>query len=419
MHHNNTHIVKYIFSTGLIFICFLTLKAQYDFRDGYFIKNNDDTIHGLIDYKGRNVSAKKCIYRVNVNSKNQVFKPDQIKAYRYTNSKYYVSKFVDTGDKKEYIFLEFLINGIVDIYYYHDDLGDHYFIDDGSGNLYALKNEDKEIIKDNVLYTKESKEYVGVLRYTFKDSPTVSNQVQNISLDHKSLLKITQEYHNEVCTDEECIIYEKKLPKKKHAFGLLVGLNGITISEQTIPPDHYYLMNSNFGITFFPSIGFYYKVNMPQVNESLYFQYEGTFYYRKLTTSNCYKVEIYYNEYLNDITLKQLVFDNVALLKYEFPKGQIRPTFQIGGFLSYSLMTDYNRYEEKKSFSGYTQYTYETNESPFLNFDYGISCGVGLKIIYLKDKELFVDFKYKRGFGLLEGLNTNTFLMNVGLQIGK
>jgi biotin synthase-related radical SAM superfamily protein len=44
--------------------------------------------------------------------------------------------------------LEYLINGIVDIYYYRDDNGEHYLVDNGSGDLLELKNEEKEIIID-------------------------------------------------------------------------------------------------------------------------------------------------------------------------------------------------------------------------------------------------------------------------------
>jgi hypothetical protein len=42
---------------------------------------------------------------------------------------------------------------------------------------------------------------------------------------------------------------------------------------------------------------------------------------------------------------------------------------------------------------------------------------VGVKSFYMKDKELFLDLKYKRGFGLADQLNTNTFLLNLGIQI--
>lgn len=412
--------MKYLFTTGFIFISILALEAQSDFRDGYFMNNNSDTIYGLIDYKGNKANSKKCIYREDTNSENQVFTPDQIKGYRFTNSKFYVSKFVDKENETEQLFLEYLINGIIDIYYYRDNKGEHYLVDNGSDNLYELKNEEKEIIIDNARYVKESKEYIGILKVTFKESPLISKRVENIGLNHKSLINIAHDYHKEVCTDEECIIYEKKLPEIKSTYGIVVGLNGISISQTgEFTDEFYYLRNSQFGFEIYPSIGFYYKVNIPFVNERLYFQYEGTYSRVNITTSNSYIEPEYNMNYLNHISLTQNAYNNLCIIKYEFPKGKIRPTFQIGGFAKYFFKTDYDRNREVQFSWGDTYFTNKTNDSPFAKFDFGINLGAGLRSIYLNDKELFLDFRYQRGFGLLQGLNTNTFLINIGFQIGK
>jgi hypothetical protein len=42
--------MKYIVTIGIIiFFSILQLKAQSDFRNGYIVKNDNDTIYGLID----------------------------------------------------------------------------------------------------------------------------------------------------------------------------------------------------------------------------------------------------------------------------------------------------------------------------------------------------------------------------------
>jgi hypothetical protein len=47
---------------------------------------------------------------------------------------------------------------------------------------------------------------------------------------------------------------------------------------------------------------------------------------------------------------------------------------------------------------GETYYTKQINDSPFSKFDFGISCGVGLKSLYLNGKEVLLDLRYQRGF---------------------
>lgn len=412
--------MKHIITIATIFLLnTIQLIAQTDFRSGYIINNNNDTIYGLLDYKSNKANAQKCIYKKNINSKNQIFTPEEIKAYRFTNSKYYISKSVNTKNETKLLFLEYLINGIVDVFYYRDN-GEHYLVNDSSGNLYELKNEKSEITVNNIQYFKEKKEYIGILKSTFKESPSINNRVENIDLTHKSLINITRDYHNEVCPNEVCIIYEKKLPIAKSTFGVLIGLNGISISETgEFSERYYYLENSQFGFEIFPSIGLYYKVNIPSINERLYFQYESTYSRVELKTTNSYTDPVYDGTYINQIEFTLNSFSNVAAIKYEFPKGKIRPTFQFGGFVNYLFTTDYKRNLELVFPWTEAVYTEQADKSPFKKFDFGLNIAIGLKSFYMNNKELFLDLKYQRGFGLIDRFNTNTFLINLGFQIGK
>jgi len=321
--------MKLFFTIGLIFISLNVLIAQSDFREGYIISNSNDTTFGLIDFKGDIAISKKCIFREDINSKNQVFTPDDIIGFRFVNCKFFISKSVETESGTIQLFMEYLINGTVDMYYYRDDKGDHYFVEDSSGQLYELKNEQIKMTVDNVEYIRESKSYIGMLKVIFKDSPTVSKKVENISLNHKSLINISKDFHNEVCSDSVCIIYEKKVPKRKSTFGIITGLNRISIVQTLeFPVDYFYLENVEFEVENFPSLGLYYKINLPLLNERTYFLYQVSYSHINLKASSSQYSFAYGTTHLNDITLTQNVFNNLFILKYEFPKGKIRPTLQ-------------------------------------------------------------------------------------------
>ncbi|NJK84854.1 MAG: hypothetical protein HC906_01615 [Bacteroidales bacterium] len=173
----------------MIIFSFNQLNAQSDFRNGCIILNNNDTIYGLIDYKGNIAIAKQCVFKKDENSTKQNFIPGEIRGFRFTNSKYYISKSIEVDHELKILFLEYLINGVVDVYYYRDDKGEHYFIEDENGNFHELKNEDKEIVINQTRYLKESKEYINVLKYIFKESPMISKKVDYVGLNHKSLIK--------------------------------------------------------------------------------------------------------------------------------------------------------------------------------------------------------------------------------------
>ena len=195
------------------------IMAQSDFRPGYVVGLAKDTTFGYIDYKGDRANSEYCLFRKDPGAVETRYTPDRITAYRFADSKYYVSRSVKKGEKSEPRFLEYLINGVVDFYYYRDNEGDHYLLDTGDGCLAELKDQEKNLTADNRVYARTAKEYVGVLKYAFRQSPGISKEVEDISLDRKSLIKVAHKYHNEVCKDNVCIIYEKKLL----AFHIIIG----------------------------------------------------------------------------------------------------------------------------------------------------------------------------------------------------
>lgn len=408
----------------LFFLGISELFSQSDFRNGYIVKKNNDTISGLIDYRGNIANSKKCFFKDNITSEIQIFTPSDIKVYRFVDSKYYLSKSVSLNNEEKQLFLEYLINGIVDIYYYHDELGKHYLVDNGDGNLMELKNKEKEVIVNNKRYLGETKEYIRLLKSVFEESPAISKQVDNISLSHKSLIKVTHDFHKEICLDEEeCIIYERKLSKAKIKYGLLIGVNAKSFSGTGQFDDtYYYFRDSQFGTSIYPSFGVFFKTNLPYLNERLFIQYEGT--YSQMNFESTYPTldPVYNWTYTNNIEFTRSVLGNNIFLRYEFPQGKIRPTFQIGGFANFVLNTDYRRTLEVVDSFGETQNSDEFLVSPFKKFYAGINLGIGFNITAFNEKELFFELNYQRGPGLLpklQGLNTSMFSLNIGYPIGK
>lgn len=410
-------IVTLFFCTTVIW----SSNAQSDFRKGYIVNNDNDTIHGLIDYKGNKANAQRCVYKKENSAILRKFSPSQIKSYRFIDSKYYVSKSVENGNEAPLLFLEYLVNGIIDVYYYRNDEGEHYLIDDGSGKLYELKDERKEVVVDDVQYFRRSKEYIGVLKATFKDSPEIIQKVDKVKLNHQSLVDISHDYHDQVCSTEECLIYERKSVNKEKAFGLVVGANVLSLVEvREFTSDFLpYLINSDFGQRVNFSFGVFYKSNLTFWNERLYFQYEGTYASVNLETSHSYSPSRFNPTAVHSIELSHNTFNNLLMLKYEFPNGKFRPTFQAGCFWKFLFGVEYRRESAEQFVSGGLFNEQEFDEYPFSNTEFGLNVGAGLKTYYQKQKEMYIDLRYQRGLGYIEGLHTNNFSLNLGFEIGK
>jgi len=199
-------LLIFLFATGVI-------DAQTDFRPGYIIKINGDTLFGEIDYRGDILMGTLCRFKSENTAIETIYSPDDIAGYRFNNSKYFVSK--EFNGKK--IFFEFLIKGKIDIFYHKNDLGDHYFLEKDSTELVEIPQDETEIReKDGLKYLYVSKKHIGLLMYYMQDAPEFQARIADMgNLDHKTLIKLAEDYHNKVCGDRACIIYEKKLPPIK------------------------------------------------------------------------------------------------------------------------------------------------------------------------------------------------------------
>ncbi|NMM50839.1 hypothetical protein [Marinigracilibium pacificum] len=208
-----------LFFFGLLFSIGI-LNAQTDFKPGYIILNSGDTLHGEIDYRGDLLMSSVCKFKTNGNSIS-TYDPSDIAAFRFINSKYYISKEINSRK----VFLEFLIKGEVNIYYMRDDDGDHYFIEKEGIKLSEIPYEEKIMYVDGKKVLYESTTHKGLLFYFMRDVPEFNSRIQTIEKpEHHSLIRLAEDYHNAVCEDRKCIIYEKKLPIIKISLAPFMGV---------------------------------------------------------------------------------------------------------------------------------------------------------------------------------------------------
>jgi len=407
----------------LVFILgIFQVNAQNDFRKGYIITNNNDTLYGFIDYRGNASNAHECIYKPDLQAEKLNYTPVDIKGYRFTDSKFYVSRYINTGEKEEHIFLEFLINGIVNVYYYRDFKREHYLIEKDKGQFLNLKDEPKEVTVGSTMYIRESKKFRGILKYLLNDSPKIGSEIDNTELNHKSLIKLVNDYHYQVCNDRSCIIYERKPTKIKIGFGPLLGYNTEILSAHNSTfDDLYYFKNSNFSVATYPSFGFFFKVNIPYFNEHLFFQYEGTF--SKSLSKSVNPVNLYDNLYAS-FSINRQAYNQSFMLRYEFTGNKIRPVFQIGFFdnryINTSVCDIYLHFNDGSSSLNKTITIY-----PNVIFVKGLSVGAGL-IAKVLHRDAFLDVKYQSNlspsggrYGQLPNLASDIFSVNLSISLLK
>ena len=294
-----------------------------DFKPGYIISLNGDTLSGMIDYRNDLKMSKTCRFIPKNATSEVVYKPNEIRAFRFENGKFFVSRDLKTPDNQPVkLFLEYLIHGKVDVYYYKDTKGNHYLIDKEGRELTELPYEEKIKTDSNgVAYFDKSTKYIGILLLYMSDTPSMSKEItETKEPSHESLIKLAKDYHKASCGDYSCIIYEKKESLVHYKVELVAGVEFIGNSVQ-----EEFISNSYF------TTGVIVKLGDPRVNENLYIK--TGLLYSHLENSG-YWTDLHYNN--NFFT------DNFKVplqMEYIIQKGTFQPRIGYGINLYYPIFS--------------------------------------------------------------------------------
>jgi hypothetical protein len=115
------------------------------------------------------------------------FEPGDIYAYRFSNGgKYYVSMDLEIDQEERRVFLEFLVNGISNLYYYRGEATNKYFLESAEGQFTELSNDWIEFEKDGVRYGRYTNLFVGQMKASFGDCPEIQPGLEQAKFTHKS-----------------------------------------------------------------------------------------------------------------------------------------------------------------------------------------------------------------------------------------
>jgi len=394
-----------IFTLGFTFLALTSINAQSNFRPGYVITNEKDTISGLIDFRTYKMNAQFCKFRSPDMSEEKIYYPNDIYGYRFTDDgKYYVSKDIEIEGKKEKVFLEYLVQGIISLYFYPAEESDYYFFQDEFGKMIPVTKQDKKYVPDtkNTMiggthtsgrYNLEDDRYKGIVRYIFKGSESVSNAALKMSFKQNEMIDLTKKYHADVCTTgEECIVFTAKPDKYvKTKVSVYTGLQMQTFKIG----NRYFDANREYKIQNIPSslrsmspvIGMQVNFFTPRWNKSL-----------------CFLIDVSLAQFKDDreIEISPLKYSRLKADgfmtpvklggKYTYPKGSFRPVVE-GGFMVNVWFVSSHFYQGFKYSSG--SYDYEQDEILYSSWSMpGFYAGTGFDYQLKKDNALLFRVVY-------------------------
>lgn len=307
--------MKYLFTLLLLTLLSSNSLSQFDFIPGIIITKSQDTLSGLIENSYLKKTGKQCSFKEQSGSPAQKFKPSDLLGFKYDEGRFFVSKAIPSGEGTQLVFLEFMVDGEADLFLRRSDEGFEFFLENKAGELMELKNTEKTDGYDQFqLYSK--REYIGALKVLLKDCPEIYPEIDKLKFRKKDLLKITKNYHNRVCTEYECIDYEKNY-KNELYLGYSIGMvsSHVVFEPKSSPFD--FMEDESFTGKISPTFGLQLQItkllNLP---EKIIFSTQVAYH------NHTYKSE---NVELNFKTLSIPLW-----LQFNFNSEVVRPFFKLG-----------------------------------------------------------------------------------------
>ncbi|XOV91368.1 MAG: hypothetical protein ACFHWX_14260 [Bacteroidota bacterium] len=401
-----------IFLSLLFYSISFLAFSQSDFKEGFYISNENDTIRGLIEDRSGTANFLSCTFKEQKSSKQIKLQPEEIMSYQFDDGRLFLSKEIYVDSVKRTAFVEFLVDGISDLYFYRDP--DHYFyiIESEKGQVIELQ-EQKITELDVAKKDFDPFWHVRKLKVAFADCMEIQPQVEQASFTHKSLIKLTKDYHNYVCDDYECIVYEKSLGPPKIYFSPLIGVSASNIKFV----DSFY-SGFNFDQNMNAAFGGEIEAVLALINSRISVQLDVLF--RKNNYHGNYNG--YYDLYINNNLMQYSL-----LFKYRFLSGIIRPSLGVG--FSANTLNNLSYRAIIENIPGQPSETEITD----IHMKSGMAGGViqlGINYRVFKDRELFTNFRYtfsqnhasigqNQGSSEASLVNFNTYSAVFGFYLNK
>jgi len=384
---------KIFFSCLYIIIPIVSIFSQSNYKEGYIITIKKDTVYGLIDFRTDHTNSLLCKFKDSEASPEKIYHPGEIDGYRFIHEgKYYVSKTIVIEGVQQNVFLEYLVQGMLNLYYLHQ-YNDYYFFENKDGSLVAITKK-ADVIRDNNKFVVDNR-YKGMLTYIFRDCLPLAIKSSKAEFNKESMIVFTKDYHDQMCeSGDKCIIFENDYKKKFTKFDFTV-YSGFEFDKSKL----YKIENSNM-LSFSPVIGVGINISSPRLIKSLSIMLDATF-------SKIMGAYDYSDKYL---TYYQYKFSGIKSnfctgLEYTYDKGKIRPVINAG--ISHSSF-----YDLKSTLKTNTQIS--ENVLLLQNSSTGIKTGIGIDYQINGNQFIIVRFLYSRHVNYYD--MNNTYQVKLGYK---
>jgi len=369
--------MKHVFLTALLCLtALLTTKGQGDFRPGYYITLQHDSISVLVDYRSERVSSKRFTYKEGKHSPKKHFYPDEILAYGFNTGKRFTTQTItETRGTPTTVFMEHIVDGKMSLFQYQET----FFV--FKDTLYRLtrpfERQSSTPEKRGIL---TKKLYIGILNHLLSEC---NLSAVKTNYNETQITNLVQNYNR--CKGASGVLYKAKLPKSKIHWQLFAGYE-IAKTKTELPYSFIKSSSPLFGATV--------DLSAPRIFDKLAVTLETSF------TKKLYQGYSVHNP-SQTFTVRRDHFLNTNLsrialgLRYSFLKEAFTPYIKAGGSYTIQSRVKYRVLQETEYGDGSVD-TEEFTTRYAGKKIIGLWTGIGInKSVYDRYK-VFIEVRFER-----------------------
>lgn len=350
-----------------VFFVFISIAAfsQSDFRPGFVVTNQLDTIKGLVDFRDGSAANEVCSFKKSSSEAAISYYPGDIRIYGFMNDKVMESRQVVVEKTEKSVFLEVVVRGTVTLF----KLNDTFWVEkQGSGFHQLSNNIAAKYSVDDRTKVRNDNRHIATLNIMMHDCAKVKNDVEKVQLNRRSLTSLVEKY-NKCAGDVQSVVYQEKKPWAQAKFGLVAGVNFSRLNTNT---------NGVSDWQTSPTLGATMDVYFPRAGERVAFTtgllyYSATYDYSIHTVRRSGSKEWVVDDYF-EFDTKQLELPLGA--RYTFPGKKFLPYVNVGIAFVGNLTRDVS-WKQEITFNSEVDVTYEEYTASQL-IQTGFWAGVGV-----------------------------------------
>ncbi|MDO1451472.1 outer membrane beta-barrel protein [Rhodocytophaga aerolata] len=406
-------MLKSLLSFLLISILLLSpLYGQSDFRDGYIVTHNGDTLRGFVDNRTETKNARQVGFKSTLSGEVTKYDPTTINAYGLTGDKMYEAKTIPVDSTStQKAFVELLVKGKISLYRFKND--GSLYIEKDAKPLQALYQTDIKVYRNGLPYIQIRKNYIGTLQWYMSDCSQIQKKIDHAKLDYLSLMKIVDAYNH--CGQEK-----GSLRTKRKFIVISAGaVGGLQVSKMHSSTEGRglveYINHAQFGYSLQPSGGVFIKTNFPWITTKISLYAEGQYTKAHYSSNYVWTMPNAVVNYREELAYTLSYLRIPVLLRYTFPRGRIKPFVQAGGTFDFILSQSSRHISEQEWTNTKTVYTFENKPASFNpSFFYG-TIGTGLE--FSLSKKLWGFIELRGAYGATATVAKSAEKINTTFQI--